>query len=128
MYDNRPVIIALVASVGLLILVVELVRRRRLKEQYSLLWLATGVALIVLAASRQLLDMVAVAVGIAYPPSALLMLAFGFVLLISLQFSIVISRLSDENKKLAQEVAILQYELRRLAQGANPPETDDAKP
>ena len=117
MYDNRPVIMALIASAGLLLIVVELVRRRRLKEEYSLLWLLTGAALIALAASREMLDALAVAVGIAYPPSALFMLAFGFMLLILLQFSTVISRLSDENKRLGQEIAILQYELRQLQEG-----------
>lgn len=128
MYDNRPVILALIALAGVLLVVVELVRRRRLQEEYSLLWLATGVALIVLAASRQLLDSVALMVGIAYPPSALFMLALGFMLLLLLQFSVVISRLSGENKRLAQEVAILQYELRQLAgrvDRAEPPQGEE---
>ncbi|MCZ7543416.1 MAG: DUF2304 domain-containing protein [Anaerolineae bacterium] len=127
MYDDRPVIMVLVAALGLFIVVFELVRQRKLKEQYSLLWLATGVALVVLAASRRLLDVVAVAVGIAYPPTALFLLAFGFLLLIVLQFSVVISRLSNENKKLAQEVAILQYELRRIAGDGEPGETTDTE-
>ncbi|GAB4438584.1 MAG: hypothetical protein Kow00120_06240 [Anaerolineae bacterium] len=127
MYDDRPVIMVLVAALGLFIVVFELVRQRKLKEQYSLLWLATGVALIVLAASRRLLDVVAVAVGIAYPPTALFLLAFGFLLVIVLQFSVVISRLASENKKLAQEVAILQYELRRIAGDGEPGETTDTE-
>jgi hypothetical protein len=111
-YSNRPVIFALIASIVVLVVIVELVRRRKLKEEYSLLWLLTGVALVVVALSRRLLDALAAALGIAYGPTVLFLMAFGFMLVIMLHFSTVISRLSDENKKLAQHVAILQYELR----------------
>lgn len=118
-YSDRPVFIALLASAVALIIIIELVRRRKLKEEYSLLWLLTGAALIVLALSRELLDAIAAAVGIAYGPTMLFVMAFGFMFVILLHFSTVISRLSDENKKLAQEIAILRYELRCI-------EEDDA--
>ncbi len=112
-HNDRPVIIALVCAVLVLVVIIELVRRRKLKEEYSLLWLLTGVSLIVLARSRRLLDALAAAVGIAYGPTVLFIMAFGFMFIILLHFSTVISRLSDENKKLAQQIAILQCELRR---------------
>ncbi|MBN1285632.1 MAG: DUF2304 domain-containing protein [Anaerolineae bacterium] len=117
MYDDRPVIIALIFAVIVLVVIVELVRQRKLKEEYSLLWLLTGVALIVLAMSRQLLDIIAAMIGVAYPPSLLFLMAFGFMFIILLHFSTVVSRLSDENKKLAQQIAILRYELRRIEEG-----------
>jgi len=101
----------LVASVGALVLIVELVRQRRLKEEYSLLWLATGLVLLLLSISRPLLDTLAEAVGIFYPPSALFLVALFFVLLILLQFSTVLTRLSRENKEMAQQMAILRHEL-----------------
>lgn len=95
----------------LLILVIELVRRGRLKERYSLLWLFAGAILLVLSSSRALLQFFSHLVGIYYPPSFLFLLAFLFLLLITLHFSVVISGLSEKNKRLAQEIALLKQEL-----------------
>lgn len=108
---DRAMLFGLVASIGALVFIIELVRQRRLKEEYSLLWLATGIVLLVLSVSRPLLDLLASAVGIFYPPSALFLVALFFVLLILLQFSTVLTRLSRENKEMAQQIAILRYEL-----------------
>jgi hypothetical protein len=120
-------IIAVVGSVALLIVVVELIRRGRLKERYSLLWLLAGVVLLFLASSRSILESIARLLGIAYPPSFLFLLSFFFLLLITLHFSIVISGLSEKNKKLAQELALLRREMeetlrrgRESRQGAGP--------
>jgi len=110
----RVEIIALLGSLGLLALVVELVRRRKLGEAYSLLWLLTGVILLILSLWRELLDFLASLVGIFYPPTALFVVGFGFVLLILLQFSVAVSRLSDENRSLIQRLAILDWRLRQL--------------
>ena len=95
-----------------LIVIIELIRRGRLKEKYSLLWLFAGTILLVLSLSRNLLEYVSSRVGIYYPPSFLFLLAFLFLLLITLHFSSVISGLSEKNKQLAQEVALLRQELR----------------
>jgi hypothetical protein len=95
-----------------LIVIIELIRRGRLKEKYSLLWLFAGTILLVLSLSRKLLEYVSSLVGIYYPPSFLFLLAFLFLLLITLHFSSVISGLSEKNKQLAQEVALLRQELR----------------
>lgn len=108
---DRAMIFGLLASVGMLVFVLELVRERRLKEEYSLLWLVTAIVLIVLSVSRQLLDTLASTIGIFYPPSALFVVALAFLLFILLHFSTVLTRLSHENKQIAQQVAILQAEL-----------------
>jgi hypothetical protein len=110
----RVEIVAILGSLGLLGLVLELIRRRKLSEGYSLLWLLTAAALLVLSLWRGLLDLLASLVGIFYPPMALFVVAFGFTLLILLQFSAVMSRLTDENRRLAQEVALLNSKLRLL--------------
>ena len=110
----RIEIVAVLGSLCLLAIVLELVRRRQLAEGYSLLWLLTAVALLVLSLWRGLLDVLAHLIGIFSPPTALFVVAFGFVLLILLQFSIVISRLSRGNKQLAQRLAILSWKLRNL--------------
>lgn len=101
-----------VAVTGLvLVVVIELIRRGRLKERYSLLWLFAGAVLFILSSSRSLLEFFSNLVGIYYAPSFLFLLAFLFLLLITLHFSVVISGLSEKNKKLAQELALLRQEI-----------------
>lgn len=109
---DRMMIFGLIASVGALIFIVELVRQRKLREDYSLLWLATAIVLIILSLSRPLLDQIAALLGVTtYPPAALFLVAIIFLLFILLHFSTVITRLSRENKEIAQEMAILRWEL-----------------
>jgi hypothetical protein len=122
-------IVALLGSLGLLALVVELVRRRKVGEAYSLLWLLTGLILVILSLWRELLDVMAGLVGIFYPPAALFVIGFGFVLLILLQFSVVVSRLSDENRSLIQRLAILDWRIRQLERelGEEPEEPPNAE-
>lgn len=112
---DRAMIFGLAASAAALLFILELVRQRRLREDYSLLWLATAIVLLVLSVSRPLLDVLASAMGIFYPPSALFVVAMIFVLFILLHFSTVITRLSQENKDIAQQVALLRYELERVS-------------
>lgn len=109
---NLLKILAITGSAAVLIVVVELIRRGRLKEKYSLLWLFAGAILLFLSASRGALEFIASLLGIFYPPSFLFLIAFLFLLLITLHFSVVISGLSEKNKKLAQELALLRQELR----------------
>jgi hypothetical protein len=89
------------------------VRQRRLREEYSLLWIATALALLLLSLSRPLLDILAQAVGIFYPPSALFVVALLFILALLMHFSMVITRLTQENKETAQQIALLRHELTR---------------
>ncbi len=110
-------ILAVAGSGAILVVVVELIRRGKLKERYSLLWLFAGAVLLILSSSRYLLELISRAIGIFYPPSFLFLLAFFFLLLITLHFSVVISGLSEKNKKLAQELALLRQELKSAAGG-----------
>jgi hypothetical protein len=108
----RVSIVAAVAAVILLLVILELIRSRRLQERYALLWLLTGIVILVLAAWRGALARLADLVGIAYPPSALFVLASFFVMVLLLHYSTVISKLSDQNRILAQRLAILEHSLR----------------
>ncbi|MBZ0296467.1 MAG: DUF2304 domain-containing protein [Anaerolineae bacterium] len=108
---DRTMIVGVIGSIGALLFILEMVRRRRLREEYSLLWLVTGTVLLILSLSRPLLDVLANAIGIFYPPSALFVVAVMFVLLILLHFSMVITRLTQENKQTAQQIALLRREL-----------------
>jgi len=111
-------VVAIAGSIALLITIVELIRRGMLKERYALLWLFSVVVIFVLAIWRKLLDKVALWLGIAYPPSLLFLVAFLFLLLIILHFSVVISNLSERNKTLAQNLALLKAQLDEVAAGS----------
>lgn len=113
------------------LVIFELVRRKHLMERYAILWLLAGVILLVLALWRGLLTTFSHAVGIYYPPAALFGLGFLFVLILLIHFSIAISRLSDQNKILAQRLALLQQRLEgdEGAHGeGSPDETADTEP
>jgi hypothetical protein len=112
--EARVQIVAIVVSIGLLGVVLELVRRRRLMERYALLWLACALILLALSVWRNGLELFADAVGVAYAPSALFLVALGFILLLLLHFSLVISRLADQTKVLAQRLGLVQHELDEL--------------
>ena len=117
--QSRIQIVAIIATAGLFVIVFELVRQRRLMERYALLWLFSTTVLLGLAVWKDLLDEVASAIGIFYAPSALFVVAFGFILVLLLHFSLVISRLADQNKVLAQHVGRLQERVATLeARGA----------
>ncbi len=112
---DRVMVIGLLASLGALIFILELVRRQKLREDYSLLWLATSIVLLLLFLSRPLLDQLAALIGVVtYPPAALFAVAIFFVLAILLHFSTVLTRLTRENKRIAQQLAILQHELEQV--------------
>jgi len=105
-------ILAIMGSGFVFLGVIELVRRGKLKEKYSILWLLASLVLFIFSTSRDILVYASALVGIYYPPSFLFLLAFIFLLLITLHFSIVISGLSDKSKKLAQEISLLRQEMR----------------
>ena len=126
--ETRIQVVAVVAAGALLIGVLELVRRRKLLERYALVWLFSAAVLLGLAAWAGLLTKIAETVGIRYPPSALFVIAFGFILLLLLHFSIAVSRLTDQSKVLAQRLALLEERLREQEQRALAPAADDEEP
>jgi len=110
----RASIAGAIASLILILVVIELVRGRRLKERYALLWLATGVVLLVLSVWRGGLNTIAGWLGVtSYPPAVLFAVATLFIFLVLLHYSTVISRLTDENVDLAQRIALLEERLSR---------------
>jgi hypothetical protein len=112
--DPRLQIVAIVGAVGLLVLVLELVRRRALMERYALLWLLCSAVVLALAVWQDALTTLARQMGIVSAPNALFFVAVGFILLLLLHFSAAMSRLSDQTKVLAQRHAILEQQLREL--------------
>lgn len=108
---------AALGSTVLLALVIELIRTRRLRERYALLWLATAGVTLLFAVWRSGLHELSQALGVAYPPNALFVLAILFMLILLLHFSTVISRLSDRSTLLTQRLALLEQRLRELEGG-----------
>jgi cell division protein FtsW (lipid II flippase) len=105
-------IAAAIASLLLLLVVFELIRSRRLRERYALLWLLTGVVLLVLSVWRGGLNTIARWAGVeTYPPAILFAIASFFVLAVLLHYSTVISKLSDQNSLLAQRLALLEEQV-----------------
>jgi hypothetical protein len=111
---------AALASVVLLGIVIELIRARKLRERYALLWLGTAGVILLFAAWRSGLHELSRALGIAYPPNALFVLAMLFVLILLLHFSTVISKLSDRSTTLTQRLALMEERLRELDGEARP--------
>jgi len=111
---ERIQLISLGLSAATLAGVVSAVRRGDLRVEYALLWLIAAVGMLVLSVSKRVLDGVAGAVGIYYPPSALFLLATFFLLLLVFHLAVVVSRLRQANAKVAQAVALLELEVREL--------------
>jgi hypothetical protein len=98
-------------SVLLIALVLGSVRRAHIRVEYSVSWLVASVAILILSRSPTLLESIARTLGITYPPLALMLLAGCVFIIIFYRFSVIISKLKDDNIALAQRVAILEYRL-----------------
>ena len=113
MIPLRVSLVSAAAAAALILVVLELIRSRRLQERYALLWLLTGVVLLVLSLWRGGLNTIASWFGISgYPPAILFAVGILFILLVLLHYSTVISRLSDQSTILAQRLALLEERFR----------------
>jgi hypothetical protein len=124
--ELRIQLLAIAGSALMFVLVLELVRRRAFLERYALLWLLSALVLLGLSIWRDGLEQIANLIGIVYPPNALFVIAFGFVLVLLLHFSLAVSRLSDQSKVLAQRVALLEQRQQQDAEGEG--EIEHAEP
>ena len=111
---DRVQVIALGSSVLLLLLVLELVRRRRLSEEYSALWIVLAVSLIGVSLRRDVLDSAARWLGVYYPPAVLVLMLVAIISAAALSFSVILSRHQRQIDRLIEENAIMGAELREL--------------
>jgi hypothetical protein len=118
--EQRIQVVAVIGSALLLLVILELVRRRRLLERYALLWLFSAIVLLGLAIWDELLSEVASSIGVATPVNALFFVAFGFVLVLLLHFSLAVSRMADQTKVLAQRLALLEQRQRNAEASGQP--------
>jgi|CXWL01.1.fsa_nt_gi hypothetical protein len=112
--ENRIQVFSVIGSISLVLIILSLIKRKNLKEEYSLLWLGFGCVFVLISIFKPLLQILASALGIIYAPSALLLMLIVSSFFILIQFSVVISKLSESNKNLIQEVGILKVELKKL--------------
>ena len=110
-------IFSLVVSVFVFIVIVDLVRKRRLREEYSVLWLATSVLMFVLVLRYEWLVALTALIGAGLPTTTLFLCAIIFLILLSVQFCLKISRLTDQVKNLSQENALIKLEIENLTSG-----------
>jgi hypothetical protein len=116
-------IFALLISMSIFLFILEMVRRKKLREEYSVLWLTTAVAMLVLILKYDWLVALTDLIGAGLPTSTLFLGSIIFLMLIAVQFSIKLSSLTDRVKKLAQHNALLELELARLRGEQNSPDT-----
>ena len=106
--------VSAIGSIVLIVVIVVLTRQRRIREQYSLIWLAIGFLMLVFSLFKGLLDFIARLAGIYYAPSLLLVLAIFAGTVLGIHFTMVLSRLTENNKKLIQEVGLLKNRVDHL--------------
>jgi hypothetical protein len=113
----RQQVFALVVSVLVFVFTIEMVRRKRLREEYSVLWLCTSCAMFVLVLKYDWLVALTIAIGAVLPTTTLFFGSIIFLILIGVQFSMEISKLSDQVKNLVQDNALLRKRLEDLQRG-----------
>ena len=119
-------IFAILAAIVVFLLIFELVRRRRLREEYSWLWLLTGTAMILLVVWYRLLLYITWIIGAGTPVTTLFLFSTLFLLLIAVHYSVIISKLTTQVKNLAQELALLSNRLEETHKGLAPASDDEA--
>jgi hypothetical protein len=117
---NKIAILSVIVSVVLLVAVLELTRKRRIREQYALIWLALGFLILIFSVFTKILDSIARWVGIYYAPSLLIVLIVFSGMVLGIHFTLVISKLAEDNKKLVQEIGLLKNRVENLERKSNP--------
>ena len=118
-------IFAVIISLSLLVFIIELVRRKKLREEYSWLWLLTGTMILILALWYDLLQWITYLIGAGLPTSTLFFMGLVFLILIAIQFSVKVSALHTQVKNLAQENGLLKNRIEKLEE--EPPKDGNEK-
>ncbi len=105
-------IFALITSVVIFVFIIEMLRRRKLKEEYSWLWILTGIGMIILVFWYKLLVIITNLIGAVTPTTTLFLFSNLFLLVLSIHYSIIISKLTHQIKDVSQEIALLKIEMK----------------
>ena len=98
-------------GVFLFVVILDLVRRRKFREELSIIWLIIGLGLILSSFADRIIDPLASILGVRYPPVLLVLPIFFLLIVAMLYFSIVVSDLKSRNKELSQKIALMEYKL-----------------
>ena len=108
--------IAIIGSIIFIVFILLVIRNKKLKEEFSLLWLFFSIVFLVLSVWRESLDLIAFYLGIAYAPAALFLILIIAIISILIHFSLVISRLTEQAKTLIQEVGLLKMKVNKISE------------
>jgi len=109
-------VIAIIGSAIFIVFILLLIRNKKLKEEFSLLWLFFSGFFLILSIWRKSLDLIACYLGIAYAPAALFLILIIAIISILIHFSLVLSRLTEQAKTLTQELGLLKMEMDKMSQ------------
>lgn len=109
-----------IASLLVMALIVDLVRRRRLREEYALLWLASGLMILLLSISHDIIPWLAKLMGIEHPAYALFVIAFFVGMVLAIHFTVVLSKLTAQNWRLTQEIGLLKRQIEEYRSSDTP--------
>ena len=123
-------IFSILVSLAVFFFTIDMVRKKRLREEYSLLWLGTSVLMLILIIRYDWLLALTKLIGAVLPTTTLFLGSILFLVLLSVQFSMKISKLANQVKDLVQENALLRYEFEKSCSrfGVSPQKKDNGKP
>ena len=107
-------IVIFIIGTSLFLTILELVRKKRFREELSLVWLLIGFGMVLASIADFVIDPLAVRLGISYPPALVFIVIFFLLVLVVLYFSVVVSDLKGRNKELSQKIALIEYRLGTL--------------
>lgn len=111
--DNIQIVL-IVSSALFLVFIFELTRKKRIRESFSLVWFLSGIIMLVFSVFRDLLEKLAAFFNVNYAPALIIPITLLIGLLLGIHFSIIISRLTEDNKRLIQEIGLLEQRLKEL--------------
>lgn len=106
LFVDRIQFFSIIFSVAIFFFIFGLVKKKRMREEYSILWFVMSLFLLYLSLDRHAIDRLGTMFGIAYKPSVLMLMTTGFTFLVLIHITVAITRLSDQNKELIQELAL----------------------
>lgn len=116
--DNIQIVL-IVSSALFLVFIFELTRKKRIRESYSLVWFLSGIIMLIFSVFRDLLEKLAAFFNVNYAPALIIPITLLIGLLLGIHFSIIISRLTEDNKRLIQEIGLLEQRLKELEDKIN---------
>lgn len=114
LYGDRIIYVSILFCVLLLLLIIYMVRKKMIYENYALVWILVPIVLLVFVSSRTVLEAIAAFAGIYYAPSVMLPVLYLLYIFVMLFFTVVISKRDRQIKDLTQELGILKYQVRKL--------------